>query len=139
MEPGEFAERAQETGKFREAILAVDRLKEEIGGPEIELWAIDTQLNMMQTWKTGFIENIAELFYTEAKCRNCGRKHNEEMRCKDGMHECIFDIDFEELQETVQRKIVEHLTKGEYPPELEVPKQLQDKYVKLEELIEAED
>lgn len=138
MELDEFAEGAMETGKFREAILAVDRLKEEIGGLEIEIWALDTQLSILRAWKPGFIEAIAELFYTEAKCRNCSRKHKEEIRCKEGVSECIFDIEFEGFLENILHKIVEHLTKGEYPPELEVPKHLQDKYIKIRNLIEAE-
>jgi len=139
METNEFAERALETGKFKEAILAVERLKEEIGGLEIEMWALDTQLDILRAWKPGFMEGIAELFYTETKCVNCNRKRKGEMRCREGLSGCIFDMEFEEFQEKILQKIVEQLKRGEYPPELEVPRHIQDRYIKLKDLIEAED
>jgi SepF-like predicted cell division protein (DUF552 family) len=130
----EFAERAMETGKFREIILAVEKLKDEVGGEEIELWAIETQLNILCSWKPGFEEYLSELFFTEEKCRNCKRKHKDENRCREGMSSCVFDAEFEQFEDESLRKIIEQLKKGVEPKEPDVPKTLQEQWIRIRNL-----
>lgn len=134
LSPDEFAERATETGRFKEIILAVEKLKEEVGGEAIEMWAIETQLNILCSWKPGFEEHLSELFFTAEKCRNCKRKHKDETKCREGMSDCVFDAEFEQFENESLRKIVENLRKGVDPKELEVPKTLQEQWIKLRNL-----
>jgi hypothetical protein len=132
-----FADRAMETGRFREIILAVDRLKDEAGGNEIGFWVLETQLSILCSWKPGFEDYLAELFFTEERCRNCKRKDKKETRCKEGLSSCVFDGEFEQFEEESVRKIVENLKNGVEPKKLEVPKHLQERWIKLRNLCQA--
>ena len=136
MELDEFAERAAETGRFKETILAVEKLKDQIGGVDIELWANDVQLDILRAWKPGFVEAIAESFFTQARCGSCIRKHKDEILCNEGMAECEFDMEFEQFVENAHREIVEDLKKG-IPNEPDVSKHIQDLSVRIRDLVEA--
>lgn len=137
LEPGVFADRAMETGRFREILLAVDRLKNEAGGEEVRLWVLETELSILCSWKPGFEEYLAELFFTEERCRDCKRKDKVQSRCKEGLSSCVFDGEFEQFEEESVRKIVEHLKDGVEPKEFEVPRHLQEQGVKLKNLCQA--
>lgn len=133
-QPEVFAERAVETGKFGEIILALERLKDEVGGEEIGVWTLETQLNILCSFKPGFEEYLAELFFTEERCKNCKREDKKETRCREGLSDCIFDKEFEQFEDESVQKIVEQLKTGVEPKLLEVPKHLQEQWIKFRKL-----
>jgi SepF-like predicted cell division protein (DUF552 family) len=133
-QPEVFAERAVETGKFKEIILALERLKDEVRGEEIGVWTLETQLSILCSFKPGFEEYLAELFFTEERCENCKREDKEETRCREGLSDCIFDKEFEQFEDESVQKIVEQLKTGAEPKLLEVPKHLQEQWIKFRKL-----
>jgi SepF-like predicted cell division protein (DUF552 family) len=132
-----FAEMAMETGKFRETILALERLKDEVGGAEIGFWTLETQLSILCSFKPGFEEYLAELFFTKERCKNCKREGKAETRCREGLSDYIFDKEFEQFEDESVQKIVEQLKNGVEPKLLEVPKHLQEQWIKFRKLCEA--
>jgi len=136
-QPEVFAERAVETGKFREIIFALESLKDEVGGADIGFWILETQLSILCSFKPGFEEYLAELFFTEERCKNCKREGKAETRCREGLSDCIFDKQFEHFEDESVQKIVEQLKNGVEPKLLEVPKHLQEQWIKFRKLCEA--
>jgi hypothetical protein len=137
IEPDVFVDRAAETGRFKEIILAVEKLKDEIGGEEVKLWALETQLSILSACKPAFEEYLAELFFTEEKCKNCKKEAKEETRCREGLSDCIFDKEFEQFEDESVQKIVEQLKNGVEPKLLEIPKHLQEQWIKFRKLCET--
>jgi SepF-like predicted cell division protein (DUF552 family) len=115
-----FAARAVETGRYKEILLALERLKDEVGGQQVDSLVRDMQLEVMCSWKKGFEEEAAGAFFGAA-CKICPRTDKEESQCKEGYSNCMYDEQFEEFENDAIAKLVERLKKEVEPKESKAP------------------
>lgn len=107
-EPNLFAEQACKTGRFKEIILALERLKDEVGGQETERWVRDAQLEVICQWNPDFEEELAGAFYGLA-CKTCTRTDKAESQCQEGYSNCMYDDAFLAFENDSVQKVATRL------------------------------
>jgi tetratricopeptide (TPR) repeat protein len=123
-----FVRRAKETGMYGKTILEVEDAKERTVVEDPDDWAHVEKLNILNLWKPGFELNVNQIFFS-SKCPECRLDGRKERRCREGLHNCAFEEEYDQFEREYVREVVKRLKEGAEPgeiPQLHVPEPLKE-------------
>jgi len=123
-----FVRKAKETGMYGETILEVEDAKGRTVVEDPDDWAHVEKLNILNLWKPGFELNVSQIFFS-SKCPECGLDGRKERGCREGLHNCAFEEEYDQFEREYVREVVKRLKEGAEPeeiPQLHVPEPLKE-------------
>ena len=123
-----FIRKAKETGMYRETILDVEEAKVRTVVEDPDDWAHIEELNILDLWRPGFELNVNQIFFS-ARCQECGLDGKKKSGCREGLHNCAFEAEYDEFEREYVREVVKRLKEGADPegiPQLRVPESLKE-------------
>ncbi len=123
-----FVRKAKETGMYGATILEVEEAKERTAVEDPDDWAHIEELKILDLWRPGFELNVNQVFFS-SRCPECGLDGRKKRGCREGLHNCAFEEEYDEFEREYVRDVVKRLKEGVDPEgiqQLHVPESLKE-------------